>query len=283
MRIHVLSSVWAFVAISGNPVGAQPQTGLHSVVRVAMCQFEIVDGNIAENMRRAEDFIRKAAKQGAKLICLPEAADWGWLYEHARRDAFPVPGAYTDLLGKLAKELNVWICAGCLERDGDKTYNSAVLINPKGDIVLKHRKINTLKFLTEDLYDPGNRDEVSCVDTEFGRIGITICADNFDLSIPKKVADQGAWLLIAPHGFAAEEKGLRNNAREFQEHIKRIASHTKMWVIGTNTCRGPIAAGQWKGRPHSGCSTIASPDGNAAVVAKFNTPQVVVFDIPLNR
>lgn len=253
------------------------------LIRVAMCQFEIIDGDIAENIKRAQTFVRKAAARGAQLVCLPEAADWGWLYEHARRDAFPIPGAYTDMLAKLAKELNVWLCAGCLERDGDKTYNSAVLINKQGNIVLKHRKINTLKFLTEHLYDEGDPTQVSIVDTEFGRVGITICADNFNLEIPKKIADQGAWLLLAPHGFAAEVENLRNNAKEFQEHIKRVAKHTNMWVVGTNTCRGPIATGAWKGRPHSGCSTLARPDGSAVAVAKFNTPDIIVLDIPANR
>ena len=276
----------------------EASAGTHPGLRVAMCQTEIVDGDIAENMRRAEKAIREAVlregreKQiprqarddhGVDLVCLPEAADWGWLYEHSRRDAFPIPGAYADLLAKLAQELEVWVCAGCLERDGDKTYNSAVLIDRTGKIVLKHRKINTLKFLTKNLYDTGTKDDIKVVDTEIGRVGITICADNFNLGIPKKVADQGAWLLITPHGFAAEPDKLEKNAAEFQEHIKTISKHTKMWVIGTNTCLGPIAAGAWKGRPHSGCSTLARPDGTAAIVARFNTPDLVLFDIPAEK
>ncbi|MGQ9455650.1 MAG: carbon-nitrogen hydrolase family protein [Armatimonadota bacterium] len=273
---------WTIVFLSNYIAGTTaPETSEQHSLRVAMCQFEIVDGNIAENMRRAEEYIRKAARNYAKLICLPEAADWGWLYEHARRDAFPIPGAYTDMLSRLAKELKVYICGGCLERDGDKTYNSAVLIDTQGNVVLKHRKINTLAFLTKDLYDAGRKEDLGTVDTESGRMGITICADNFDLNIPQKVADQGAWLLIAPHGFAAEKEKLRRNAEEFQQHIRRIAKHTKMWVIGTNTCRGPIAAGEWKGRPHSGCSTIARPDGSVAAVAKFNSPEIVISNIPV--
>jgi predicted amidohydrolase len=245
-----------------------------------MCQTEIVDGDLAENMRRAESAIREAAKQRADLACLPEAADWGWLYEYARRDAFPIPGKYTNYLSKIAAELKIWVCAGCLEKDDNKTYNSAVLIDRTGKIVLKHRKINTLKSLTEMLYYPGVEEELKVVDTELGRVGITVCADNFRRQIPQKVADLGAWLLITPHGFAAEQKDLEGNAASYQKHIKGIAKRTGMWVIGTNTCLGPIKAGAWKGRPHSGCSTLARPDGSAAVVAKFNAPDLVVFTIP---
>ena len=148
--------------------------GQHASLRIAMCQTEIVDGDLAENMRRAESAIREAAKQRADLACLPEAADWGWLYEHARHNAFPVPGKYTNYLSKIAAELKIWVCAGCLEKDDDKTYNSAVLIDRTGKIVLKHRKINTLKSLTEMLYDPGVEEEIKVVDTELGRVGITV-------------------------------------------------------------------------------------------------------------
>ncbi|MHB1033706.1 MAG: carbon-nitrogen hydrolase family protein [Pirellulales bacterium] len=254
--------------------------GGHPGLRVALCQTEIVDGDVAENILRSEKAIREAAKRGADLACLPEAADWGWLYEHARRDAFQIPGKYTDGLSKIAAELKIWVCAGCLEKDGDKTFNSAVLIDRAGKIVLKHRKLETLMFLTEKLYQSGDPGDVKTVDTEFGRVGVTICADNFDRKNPKKAAELGAWLLVAPHGFAASQENLKKNAGEFQDHIRGVAKDARLWVVGTNTCRGPVKAGAWQGWPHSGCSTLARPDGSAAVVAKFNTPDLVVFDIP---
>jgi predicted amidohydrolase len=105
----------------------------------------------------------------------------------------------------LARRHHRWISAGCLEKDGDKVYNSAVIIDRSGRIVLKHRKIDTLPWLTKDLYDLGNPEDIRTVDTEFGRLGLTICADNFNLKNPQRVADQGAWLLIVSHGFAVDE------------------------------------------------------------------------------
>ncbi|MDO8586407.1 MAG: carbon-nitrogen hydrolase family protein [Armatimonadota bacterium] len=254
--------------------------GPHPGLRVAMAQIRVEDGDVLGNMQRAEGAVRQSAAQGADFVCIPEAADYGWLYESARRDAYPIPGTYTKLLSRLAKELNVWVSAGCLEKDGEKTYNSAVIIDRKGKIVLKHRKINTLKNLTKKLYDPGDPDSLKVVDTEFGRIGMTICADNFSIKNPKRIAEQGAWLLITPHGFAAKSGDLRSNANGYQEHIQNIGKQTGMWVVGTDTVLGKVAAGQWKGWWHTGCSTIASPKGEAAAVAKFLHPDLVVFDIP---
>ena len=255
----------------------------HGGLRVALAQIPVEDGNLEHNMRLAEEAARQAASQKADLLNLPEAADWGWLYQQARRDALPIPGKYTDFLAGLAKRHRMWISAGCLEKDGEKVYNSAVILDRAGRIVLKHRKINTLEQLTKHLYDQGRAEDIKTIDTEFGRIGLTICADNFDLKNPQRVADQGAWLLIAPHGFAAEPDKLEQNSKDYQKHIGKVAAKTGLWVIGTDAVLGTVQGGQWKGRLHSGCSMIARPDGTAAVVAKFREPDLVVFDIPAER
>lgn len=255
----------------------------HPGLRVAMAQLRVEDGDLLGNMQRAEKAVREAADKGARLICIPEAADYGWLYQQARHDAFPIPGPYTKFLSKLARELNVWISAGCLEKTGDKTYNSGVIINCKGKIVLKHRKINTLPELTKHLYDQGDPNDLKVIDTEFGRIGMTICADNFDIKNPKRIAEQGAWLLITPHGFAAWAGDLRQNSEGYQVKIRNYARETGMWVVGTDTVLGKVAAGDWKGMWHTGCSTIANPKGEAVSVAKFLRPDLVIYDIPAER
>ena len=252
----------------------------HPGLRVAMIQMDVVDGDLAENMRRAEKRIRESAEKKADLVCLPEAVDFGWLYQKAREDALTIPGTYTGFLSKLAKELKIWICAGCLEKAGDKTYNAAVLIDRTGAIVLKHRKINTLPDLTAHLYEAGNAQDIKAVDTEFGQVGVTICADNFDLKHPQKVADSGAWLLITPHGFAAPVNDLFDNGVSFINHIKKVAKQTKLWVIGTNTGLSEVAGGKWKGYRHSGGSTIADPAGKAVAIGRFIETDLVIFDIP---
>jgi len=264
--------------------GVQSAAGPHKGLKVAMVQMCIEDGDLAGNITRAEEGIRQAAARKADLICIPEAADYGWLYQYARRDAFTIPGKYTRVLCKLAKELKVWICAGCLEKaDHGKTYNSAIIINRRGKIVLKHRKFSTLPDLTRELYDAGNQSDIKTVDTEFGRIGLTICADNFDINVPKRVAELGAWLLIAPHGFAAPIDKLEGNAHSFNTHIKDMAKGSGLWVIGANCVMGQIASGDWKGWMHSGRSTVANPAGETFAAGKFQYPDLVVCDIPAEK
>ena len=106
---------------------------------------------------------------------------------------------------------------------------------------------------------------------------------NFNLKNPQRVADQGAWLLIAPHGFAEEESKLEQNSQAYQKHIRKVAGATRLWVVGTDAVLGTIQGGAWKGQLHSGCSLVARPDGTAAIVAKFKQPDLIVCDIPAGQ
>jgi predicted amidohydrolase len=247
---------------------------------VALAQIDLEDGDLARNMQIAEKAARDAAAHKPDFLCFPEAIDFGWLHQRAREDALPIPGKYTDFLASLAVRHRMWLSAGCLEKDGDRVYNSAVIIDRAGRIVHKHRKIRTLPRLTKHLYDASTRDQTMAFRSEFGTIGMTICADNFDITIPQRPAAAGAWLLITPHGFAAPVEEMEKNAREFQDHIRGIAAKTGMWVVGTNVALARVKGGAWKDQMHCGCSTVARPDGTAAMVGKFKEPDLVVYDIP---
>ncbi len=312
----------SFTAAGTQEEPAEGAASVHPGLRVALAQIPLEDGDLARNMQIAEDAARATALHKPDILCLPEAADFGWLHQEARaltarsgsigrpladargsdqsrdregvvfrkgaqlrgpgprRDALPIPGQYTEFLAKLAVRHRLWVCAGCLEKDGDRAYNSAVILDRAGRIVLKHRKIRTLPDLTKHLYDAGSLGGLMTADTEFGRIGLTICADNFDIAIPQRAAQAGAWLLITPHGFAAPANEMEKNALAFQEHIRRIAAKTGMWVAGTNVVLARVRGGAWKDQMHCGCSTVARPDGTAAVVGKFKQADLIVYDIP---
>ena len=262
------------------PPPATARSQSHPGLRVALAQIPVEDGNLTKNMELATAAASEAKRRNVGLLNIPEAADWGWLHQQARRDALPIPGRYTEFLACLAQHHQFWVSAGCLEKAGDRVYNSAVVISPNGQIVTRHRKIDTLPWLTNHLYDAGNPGHIKVVDTEFGKIGLTICADNFNLDHPRRVAGLGAWLLIAPHGFAAEPAKSQQNSKEFLQHILNVAAKAQLWVVATDAVLGTVQGGAWKGWRHSGSSVLARPDGTAAAIGKFLEPDLVVFDIP---
>lgn len=98
-----------------------------------------------------------------------------------------IPGTDTDIICGLAKKYSIMIAIGLAEKEGENLYDSVVLIDAKGEIQLKHRKINILIPLMNPPYTPG--DNVSVVDTKFGRIGLLICADTFRKDLLKHIGD----------------------------------------------------------------------------------------------
>src|ERR1043165_8943689 len=119
MSVHLFSPsililfMTALIPLDGH--GQTEEKPKPSRLRVALAQIPVEDGDLDKNMRLAEEAAAQAARQKVDLLSLPEAADWGWLHQQARRDALPVPGNYTDFLAALAKRHHIWVSAGCLE------------------------------------------------------------------------------------------------------------------------------------------------------------------------
>ena len=175
-----------------------------STLKLALAQMFVEGGAKQNNLNRAVKRIEEAAKNKADIILLPEAMDLGWTHSSAKTEAEPIPGGSSfKTLAKAAKENRIYVCAGIIEKDGDKTFNAAVLINRNGDLVLKHRKINELD-IAHDLYDQGDR--INVCETEFGTIGLLICADasSKDYILPRSMGYLGADLMLLPCSWAVK-------------------------------------------------------------------------------
>src|SRR5205807_10527324 len=94
------------------------------------------------NLLRAVERIGRAAQDGAQAMVLPEAMTLGWTHASARTQADEVPEGESCLaLREAAHQHKVHICSGLLERAGQQIFNSAVLIDSRGDVILHCRKI----------------------------------------------------------------------------------------------------------------------------------------------
>ena len=172
-------------------------------MKIAMCQMLSEYGRPEENLSRAKEMLRDAARQGAQLALLPECLDLGWANPEAHEMAQPIPGAHSDRLCAWAAEYGLYVCAGLTERDGGKLYNTAVLIDKRGKLLGKHRKINLLTEIEgSGLYSVGSKLEV--FDTELGKLGIDICADNARSSmvLGEALCRMGAEIILSPSSWA---------------------------------------------------------------------------------
>ncbi|WP_078552419.1 carbon-nitrogen hydrolase family protein [Bacillus alkalicellulosilyticus] len=173
-------------------------------IKLAMGQMEVEPGNSEKNLSRAVTFIKEAARKKCDLIVLPETLDLGWTYPNSYESAQTIPGEYSNLLCKVAKDQTIYIAAGLTEKNGERLYNSAILINQHGEIIYKHRKINELSIATH-LYTTG--ESLGIVSTSFGKVGLNICADISPASvyIGHAQALMGADLIISPSAWAVEQ------------------------------------------------------------------------------
>jgi len=232
-----------------------------------MAQMLVLGASPAENLARAAGMIERAAAQGCRVVVLPECLDFGWTDPSAREGALPIPGRHSDQLARAAREGRIWVAAGLVERQGDRLFNTAVLISPDGEIVLKHHKINELA-LAHDLYSLGT--EIAVADTELGRVGLAICADNYPDSpeIGGALGRMGCRLLLSPCAWAVDadhDNALKPYGKFWREAYPSLTTKFPMTVIGVSSV-GAITGGPWKGRKCVGCSLAYGPGG--AVLAE---------------
>ncbi|MFQ5541534.1 MAG: carbon-nitrogen hydrolase family protein [Candidatus Binatia bacterium] len=166
----------------------------------------------AANLIEAENWVRKASAEGAKLVVLPEVFYWRGAQEEQRIFAEPIPGPTSALMAALARELDIHLLSGSIleaSAGENKVYNTSLLFNPQGELLAKYRKIH--------LFDVGLTDgvaisesetrkagqEIVVADTEFCPMGLTIC---YDLRFPelyRRLVERGSQLIFVPSAFTA--------------------------------------------------------------------------------
>jgi predicted amidohydrolase len=249
-------------------------------VRVAMCQIFCLDGDRSGNLVRIENALREAKLARADIACFPETSLLGWVNPEAHSRANPIPGADSDLLCQMADKYDIHLCIGLAEKEGDKLYDSVVLVDDEGKLLLKHRKMNILTELMTPPYTPGN--SVDCVETKFGRIGLLICADTFKKDILEHMAKLNPDLVLVPFGWAAKEEKWPQHGKELHKTVSNAANTIGSPVVGVDLV-GEIAHGPWIGMTYGGQSVASDAKGKIIAIAKDRERDVMIVQVPLDR
>ena len=200
----IITAILSFHACSRD-LDNRPITVPRGYVRVAGLILRWVPGNCEANLRRAEKLIRQAVSEGARIICTPESFLDGYSIrmsnlssEEFRALAQEIPGSqFVSRLQRISDECNIYLIVGLTERDGDRIYNSAVLIGPDGVLLGTHRK-NYLWYTETDWYTPGKGFPVFA--TEFGRIGMMICSERREPKAIAQLVGNGASIVFCLAG-----------------------------------------------------------------------------------
>ncbi len=247
-------------------------------VKVAVCQILCIDSDRSGNFARIERALEQAKGGGAQIACFPESVILGWENPEAHKLAEPIPGKDSDRIANLARRFQMMICIGLDEKDGDKLYDSAIIVDSDGRILLKHRKINVLPELMDPPYATGKPEDISAVDTPHGRIGLMICADTFTKKHIENMKKLRPRLVLVPYGWAAPNHKWPRHAKELEKLVCRIAEEWKCPVIGTDLV-GVISSGPWKGQTYGGASVVADAQGKTLHVLADRDVEVRVISL----
>lgn len=160
---------------------------------VAVIQTHPVFGEVARNSAIITEQVRAAAARGANLVVLPELCTTGCMFddrEQAAELSEEIPtGPSSSLLQGLAAELDLHIVAGLVEREGDRIYNSAVLVGPHGHVGT-YRKVHLWNH-ENTIFDAGDVG-LPVFETALGNIGLLICYDAWFPETFRSMALRGA-------------------------------------------------------------------------------------------
>jgi predicted amidohydrolase len=150
----------------------------------------------ADNCRQFAPLIAEAAKQKADLVVLPETLTHTGTGRTYADVAEPIPGPSTEYFSSLAKQYQLHLVVGLLERVEHVVYNVAVLIGPEGEIIGKYRKVCLPRGEVEMGVTPGT--EYPVFETRFGKVGMMVCYDGFFPEVARELANRGAEVIAFP-------------------------------------------------------------------------------------
>jgi len=179
-------------------------------LRIAAIQMNSGDDK-ARNIETALRLIDRAAEEGARLIALPEV--WTFLGGDAAslEAAESIPGPVTELLAERARRHDVYIHGGSFQEriadDPQRTWNTTVLIDPRGNIIARYRKIHLFDVVLDGVATyqesavvaPG--DEIVLAQVDDFTVGLTICYDVRFPELYRILALRGADLIFQPAAF----------------------------------------------------------------------------------
>jgi predicted amidohydrolase len=201
------------------------------IARLATIHFRPGEGKTGqEKCALFAPLIEEAARQKADLVVLPETLTFYGSGKGYAECAEPVPGPSTEYFGKLAKQHDLYIVAGLLERDGHLVYNVAALIGPDGRLVGKYRKVTLPRGEIEGGVTPGNAYPV--FDTRFGKVAMMICYDGFFPEVARELSNRGAEVIAWPVWGC---NPLLGAARACENHVYVVSSTytdvSQNWMI----------------------------------------------------
>ena len=184
-------------------------------MRVALVVNKI-DLDREKNINKMLDYIEECSNNKAELVLFSEMSIDGFrltdIPEEDIKTGIDLEGKVIERFCHKAKENNINVALGILEKCDDNLYDSAIFINKLGEISYKYRRISIgwrHPKMIESIYKEGN--EVKAYESDIGKVTFLICGDLFDDVLLEKVKELEADFLLYPLARSAEDGNMEHD------------------------------------------------------------------------
>ncbi len=237
-------------------------------MKIAAVQTDIHLGDIDRNVARLAEGLKETARSGATLTVFPECALTGYCFpslDEARKFAQPVNGSATEALTAVCRELGVYTVFGTVEADGDRVFNTAILLGPSG-LLGTYRKIH-LPYLGVDKFATFGDRPFAVQNAGDLRVGMNICYDSAFPEAARSLTLLGADLIALPTNWPPGAEcvaGYVLNARAMENAVYFAACNR----VGTEA-----------GFRFIGRSRICGPDGSTLITSNGDEEEILYAEI----
>lgn len=262
-----------------------------TTVSVGLVQMPM-STNPEHNFEKAISLVRQAARDGAKIVCLPELFRTRYFCQTEDHRNFQwaesIPGPSTKRLSSLAAELEIVLIASLFEKRAEGLYhNTAAVLDADGKYLGKYRKMHIPDdplFHEKFYFTPGDLG-FNVFQTRYARVGVLICWDQWFPEAARLTAMRGADVLFYPTaiGWHPSEKAEFGEAQhESWELIQRshaIANGCYVCAANRTGHEGDAKGGIefW------GQSFHASPTGEVLARSSVEDEEVLIQNLDLGQ
>jgi predicted amidohydrolase len=258
-------------------------------VVVSAIQMKSITNDKPANIEKAARLIDAAVKgHKSNIVLFPEIFLTEFFPLHSRRRRYfdyadPIPGRVTERFSQEAARHKVYLVVPLFEQaTAGVFYNSAVVIDPQGKIIARHRKTHIPFTESYEKYFFKEGESIDPFDTSYGRFGVLICYEGLFFPEPSRIlASKGASIIFVP--FSATridmiECLLRVKAYESQVYVvavNRIGKENNWFFFGNSQIISPLGK----------VLANAGTKQDAILSAKLDLEQVTRarIDLPLLR
>lgn len=173
---------------------------------ISIAPIRYFDISTTDNLIKIKKYIRMAKRAGSDIICFPESCI-------KKNGCIQLKGKLINAIQEECKKNSIW----CIVTEdlliNKKPFNVSILINRKGKITGKYRKIN----LYGDKVNPGNKVEV--FKTDFGKIGVVICWDLASPDLFQTMREKGAEIIFCPSQWWYDSEPHKNKHKKEREMV----------------------------------------------------------------